>query len=294
MKKVSLYIFYLMLSLFLAAIILEGLFTYSHYHFTPRTPEDWVMSMDSEDKFDYIILGSSRALNNLDPIQIGQLTGKYGINLGVYDGQPFDTKLFVQQLINKKITKSIYIQVDDSWNNWNLNRKSIAGWLPYLDEEDIWQEFEELENKEYYYLKHVPFYKYTKFDSEIGIRDYIKGLTGQELRYIKSIGFIPIPSTNVIKEDARSLKYDVTLTDTANPHITEIMDLCKENEVDIVFFTSPIFNATNDHVLLGKYLPGYYDFTHLIKNPDLFADHRHLNANGAAYFGEYICQIFED
>ena len=292
MKKVSLNILYLMLSLLLVAFALENIFTYGHYNFIPRTPVDWVMSMDSLDTQDYVILGSSRSLNNLDPIQIEQLTGKRGINLGVYGGQPFDTKLFVQQLIKKKIAKSIYIQVDDSWNNWDPGLKPITGWLPYMKEENIWQEFEELGNNEYYYLKSIPFYKYAKFDSEIGFRDLVKGLTGQQLRSIKNFGHIP--SYEVLKKKNRALEYEVSLLDRANPHIAEIINLCADNDVDIVFFTSPIFNATQDFSLLNKYLPSYFDFTYLIKNPDLFADHRHLNATGVAYFGEHICKIFEN
>ncbi|MFT7034170.1 MAG: hypothetical protein ACJA2S_002680 [Cyclobacteriaceae bacterium] len=291
MKKISLNILYLMLSLLLLAFAMEQLFTFGHYNFTPRSPVDWVMKLDGSATYDYVILGSSRSLNNLDPFQIEQLTGKRGINLGVSSGQPFDTKLFAQQLIKKRITKSIYIQVDDGWNNWDLGHKSISGWLPYMKEENIWAEFEELENKEYYYLKNIPFYKYAKFDSEIGVRDFLKGLTGQQLSSIKTFGHVPYHE--VLKKENRSLEYDVSLLDKANPHITEIIDLCKNNDIDVIFFTAPIFNANQDHSLLHKYLPNYFDFTNLIKNPDLFADLRHLNADGVAYFGEHICHIFE-
>lgn len=291
MKKVSLNILYLVLSLIIVAYILENIFTYSHYNFAPRSPVDWVMALDSSDTYDYIILGSSRSLNNLDPIQIEQITGKHGINLGVNSGQPFDTKLFAQQLIKKRITKSIFIQVDDSWNNWNLSYKSIPGWLPFMKEESIWQEFEELGNKEYYYLKNIPFYKYAKFESEIGVRDFLKGLSGQQLSSIKTLGHFAYHK--VLTKENRSLEYDISLLDKPNPHITEIITLCKENEVDLIFFTSPIFNATDDHSLLSEYLPSYFDFTHLIKNPDLFADRRHLNADGVTSFGEQICHIFE-
>lgn len=280
-----------MLSLLLAAYILENIFTSAHYNFTPRSPVDWVMKLDSLDTYDYVILGSSRSLNNLAPIQIEHLTGKRGINLGVNSGQPFDTKLFAQQLIKKRITKSIFIQVDDGWNNSDLSHKSISGWLPYMKEENIWKEFEELGHQEYYYLKNIPFYKYAKFDSEIGVRDFVKGLTGQQLKSIKNFGHVP--SNAILKKEKRSLAYDFTLLDKANPHITEILNLCKENDIDVIFFTSPIFNASHDHSLLNKYLPNYFDFTHLIKNPDLFADHRHLNADGVAHFGEQICHIFE-
>jgi hypothetical protein len=292
MKKVSLNIFYLILSLLLTAFILENIFTSGHYNFTPRSTVDWVMKLDSLDTYDYVILGSSRSLNNLDPIQIEQLTGKRGINMGVNSGQPFDTKLFAQQLIKKRITKSIYIQVDDGWNNWRLSHKSISGWLPYIKEASIWKEFEELDNKEYYYLKNIPFYKYAKFDSEIGVRNFIKGLTGQRLRSIKNFGHVP--SYTVLKKEKRSLKYDFSLQDKANPHITEILSLCKANDIEVIFFTAPVFNATHDHSLLNKHLPNYFDFTYSIKNPDLFADRRHLNADGVAYFGEYICNIFEN
>ena len=292
MKKVSLNILYLVLSLVIVAYILENLFTYAHYNFTPRSPVDWVMKLDSSATYDYVILGSSRSLNNLDPIQIEQLTGKRGINLGVNSGQPFDTKLFVQQLIKKRITKSIYIQVDDGWNNWNLSYKSIPGWLPFLEEDSIWKEFEELENKEYYYLKNIPFYKYAKFDSEIGVRDFLKGLTGQQLSSIKNFGHVAYHK--VLKKENRTLEYNFSLLDKANPHITEIIELCKNNNIDVFFFTAPILNASQDHSVLQNYLPNYFDFTYLIKDPELFADLRHLNADGVAYFGEHICHIFEN
>jgi hypothetical protein len=273
------------------AYVLEHLFTYAHYNFVPRSPVDWVMALDSTDRYDYVILGSSRSLNNLDPAQIEQLTGKRGINLGVSSGQPFDTKLFFQQLIKKRITKSIYIQVDDGWNNWDLGHKSISGWLPYMKEEYIWEEFKELENKEYYYVKNIPFYKYAKFDSEIGVRDFLKGFTGQRLSTIKTFGHVAYHK--VLKKENRSLEYNISLLDKANPHITEILELSKINDIDIIFFTAPIFNANHDHALLHKYLPNYFDFTYLIKNPELFADRRHLNGAGVAYFGEHICHIFE-
>ena len=290
MKKVFLTLLIYISVLLLIAIIFERLFTDSHYKNVSRNPVDWVMSLDSTDVYDYLVLGSSRTLNTVDPFQIEVLTKKHGINLGLQDAKPFDLKLFVKRLIKKNITHTLYIQIDDSWNINEAGEKSTVNWLPYLNEEAIWKEFEKLDDKKYFYYKNIPFYKYAHYDSEIGIRDFCKGLTQQKLSTIKDRGFIPL--YEVLKTSERDREYPFTLQDEFNIHIKEIITLCKENGVSVFFFTAPIYKADGNHSILLKYLPNYYDFTNLISDPEYFYAGRHLNAKGAKLFTEKLSLLF--
>ncbi|GHC51658.1 hypothetical protein [Ulvibacter litoralis] len=289
MKKLLLKTLFYLLVIAITAFVFEKLFTYTHYHNAPRSSEDWVMSLDSTDTFDYVLLGSSRVLNNIDPKIIEEKTGKKGINLGVYGGQAFDIKLFAERLINLKNTAHLYIQVDDSWNNDREGKTSSFNWLPFIEEDFVWEQFNALENEQYWYYKHIPFYKYASFDSEIGIRDFIKGITNQKLKSIADSGFISLEEE--IPSEEASKTYPFKLKDTMNLQINHILRMCTENNVPVTFFTAPIFNAEGDHSILNKYLPNYHDFTNTYSNPDYFKDRRHLNATGAFHFSEKIADI---
>jgi len=290
MKKLILNIVLWIFSLSLLAIIFEALFTYSNYNLTPRNPVSWLMSLDSKRTYDYAVLGSSRTLYHLNPNQIEKLTHKRGINFGLQDAKPFDIKLFVIQLIKKNITKNIYIQIDDSWNYTDAGEKSTVHWLPFINEENIWNEFKKLKDKKYYYYKNIPFYKYANFDSEIGIRDYIKGIAKQPLSTIEANGYLTLYGE--LPKNKRNSKYSIKIKDTLNVHISEILALCKKNDVKVIFFTSPIYNAIGNHLLLNNYLPNYYDYTDLISEPQYFVDPRHLNAEGTKIFNDSLSKIF--
>lgn len=291
MKKLLLTTLFYLLVLVLTAFVFEKLFTYSHYNNVPRSPEDWVMSLDSTTTYDYVLLGSSRVLNNLDPEVIEKKTGKKGINLGSYSAQMFDIKIFTQQLIKQEITKHLYIQVDDSWNNSREGSLSSFRWLPFIHEDHVWEQFNSLENKTYWYYKHIPFYKYASYDSEIGIRDYIKGITNQKLKSIAHLGFTSIDEKITAEEASKT--YPFKIKDTMNLQIASILKMCAENTIQVTFFTAPIFNAEGNHSILKKYLPRFYDFTHAFEAPTYFKDRRHLNAKGALLFSEKISEIIK-
>lgn len=282
MKKLLFKTLFYFFIIALTAFVFEKLFTYSHYNNAPRSSEDWVMSLDSTDTYDYVLLGSSRVLNNVDPIVIEKETGKKGINLGVYGGQMFDVKLFAQQLIKQKNTNHLYIQIDDSWNNSREGSTSSFNWLPFINEDDVWEQFKSLENDKYWYFKHLPFYKYATYDSEIGIRDYIKGITNQELKSIEDAGFIALDEQ--ISAEEASKTYPFTLTDSINLQVEHLLKMCAQNNIQVTFFTAPIFNAEGNHSVLKKYLPTYYDFTNVFEDAKYFKDRRHLNSKGAYKF----------
>ena len=291
MNKFLFNILYYLIAIAIIAFVFEYLFTNSHYKNVPRNPVSWAMSMDSTNVYDYVVLGSSRALHHVDPLQIEKLTGKRGLNLGLQDAKPFDIKLFVRHLIDKKITNSIYVQIDDSWNIDQGGEKSSLNWLPFIDEVFVWEEFEKLGLKKYHYYKHIPFYKYARYESEIGIRDYIKGLIGQELSTIKDMGYISLEE--VMKDQDRSKKYLIDIKDTVNIHLEEVLTLSEVNHVKITFFTAPIYNSEGNHSILKKYLPNYYDYTDSISDPKYFADSRHLNSEGAKIFVNKMIDLFK-
>ena len=157
MKKFLKSIVILSFLVFLISLLLDKTYTYIHYNCAPRNKPDYIMGLNDKNSLDYAVFGSSRVLHNINIDLIEKETGKKGFNFGVPGSSVFEIKLSVQQIIKRKITKNIYVQIDYIWNELESGGDCTVDWLTYINENDIWNEFEKIDNDNHLsFIKEYP------------------------------------------------------------------------------------------------------------------------------------------
>lgn len=193
----------------------------------------------------------------------------------------------LNEFLKKMIVKKVYIQIDYSFNLNDPHHMARVPWMPYLEEEDIYEEFEKY-GSEYFLLRHIPFYKYQLFDPQLGFRNAFLILMGKKGNFIKEKGFMPIIGR---RSKERGFE-DGVLKDEENPILNEIVALCENKGIELFFYTAPYFNYTEDFNMLKKHLPNYHNFSNTIIDKNFFADGNHLNEEGSDVFTEMFYDTF--
>ena len=282
MKKFLKNIAILSIIIIIMSLILDKTYTYIHYNSAPRNSPDYIMSLKEKDSLNYAVFGSSRVLHNIDINLIEQETAKKGFNFGIPGSSVFEIKLSVQQVIKRKITKNIYIQIDYIWNEFYSGGECTVDWLTYINENDIWNEFQKIDNNndKYYLYRKIPFLRYCKYGSKLGFRELLISLSNKEMTVINNKGFVPL--FGKLKNNKKPMSY--ILKEEPNPHLQDIIKLCKKENVNLFFFTSPIYNFKGNNKVLKESLPNYKDFSNAIPDSKYYQDNTHLNNEGSFNF----------
>jgi len=290
MKKFFKNIIYLLAIIVLLSLGLDKLYTYIHYNGAPRNIPDYIMSLSPKDTLDYAIFGSSRALHGLDPKLINAKTNKKGFNFGVPGSSVFEIKLSVQQILKKNITKNVYIQIDYIWNEFYSGGACTIDWLTFINEKEIWNEFNKIDlNHEYILYKKIPFYRYIKYDSKLGFREITMSALNRKIAGLEdNRGYVPLFRT--LKDSNSTFTYH--LKPEFNSHISDIITFCKKRGVNLYFFTAPIYNFQGNNEILNKNLENYKDFSNSIKNYKRYQDNTHLNKQGSILFTELFIDTY--
>jgi len=89
---------------------------------------------------------------------------------------------------------------------------------------------------------------------------------------------------------------ECTLSESQNIYLNKIIDLCKFHRIELVLVSTPLHStypnrdqgcAKKYHTVNLENIP-WYDFTYLDLADSLFADHEHLNQNGAIVFSKHL------
>jgi hypothetical protein len=291
MKQFILYLIYMASALVLILYGLEFLYEYNMHHGTARTKPALLMSSWSDDKkFDYAIVGSSRAAMHLNAVTIEKETGKKGFNFGVNGSELFENKLTIKVLIKKEITQKVFLQIDNNFDTEIPDKANSANWLPFTNKKYIGDEFQKLENKDEYTLyEKIPFYKYLSHDGHIGFRENFMSLMGRENPSFKNLGLLN-DKKSILKDSISEFKYVVNKKN--NKQLNEIIDLCKKNNVELILFTSPFYRPDKKIELFEENFENYYDFSDALNDYKLYYNPTHLNSTGAEKFTKLFIEEF--
>lgn len=261
---------------------LEYYFTYTYYTAKyPRLKTALVKQIKVSDSLDYALIGSSRCIGHVYTDVIEKETGLKGINLGYSSCKPFGVKLMVKELAKNTKIKRIFIQVDYSFNEETPNDIAKINWYPFIKEKHIYEELHKY-NKNTYYLKTIPLYRFLKYESMLGLRFTL-------------LSIFKKANNNHQNRNRKAIYFDmlkVQLEDIPNSHMDEIINICKSENIRLSFFTTPIYSDINNGAILKKHLPNYYDFSKTISNKNLFLDELHLNHEGATLFTKTFIDTF--
>ncbi|MBU2929545.1 hypothetical protein [Winogradskyella psychrotolerans] len=273
---------YFIVTIFLFFILLVILdFTYSciyRYPVHARNKVSWLMNKPANKVYDYAIFGSSRVFFHLNPEQIKSKTGLNGINLGYPASNNFEIKLMVQEFLKHQKTKKIFIQVDDQYNKEHFDPTAIIPWLPFIHNATIYNEIKAVDSTAVY-KKYLPFYRYMIYDSKLGFRELMMSFINPN-KFESTNGFIPMFNGNNERKTAKN----IVLENKKNSHLEAIIDICKNKNVDVFFFTAPYYDTNINTNVLEQNLPNYKDFSNTFEREDYFSNSSHLNERGAEAF----------
>jgi hypothetical protein len=237
--------------------------------------------------YDYIVVGSSRALHHVDPAVLEREFGVRALNLGEQDSNALDAFRVVRDFLAGNTARLVLVHVDKEWDLTGSSPLVTSLYAPFIREVKDDDDGRDLFGADYAPYRWLPFYRYVKLGPAIGFREVLYALLGK--RRLPASGFSPLHGSG--------FKTNVNMTqpkfpDRMNADYRRILDLCRERGVDVRFFTSPCHGMRYDSAILAKYLPGYSDFSAALPDRKYFGDPRHMNASGAEAFTRLLGEFY--
>ena len=270
----------------LAAIGLDFAYTTVLARFSDRSVLRRVRHMHGR-HYDYIIIGSSRALHHVDPAVLESEFGKRGLNLGEQDSYGLDAYRVLRDFLDTNTADAVFVHVDKEWCQQGSSPLVTSLYAPFARETKDSGDGRDLFASDYSMYRWLPFFRYVKLGPAIGFREVVFSLLGK--RRLAENGFSPLHGTG-FNTDVNMEQ--PTFPDRMNPDYGRIMELCRERGVSVHCFTSPCHGMHYDAVTLAKYLPGYEDFSAALPDRKYFGDPRHMNAAGAEAFTRLLGETY--
>lgn len=284
------YILKITLVFIISAYVLDFAFTYLFQHSQPYTKAQYIHTLKNQ-KFDYIFMGSSRVENSVIPEIIEQKTNKKTLNLGMSALKLKDMIFILKLLKEYNISyKKIFIQVDYSYNKQEDYSKFFSSeLLPYSSNSgNEITNYLAATNSNYFFLKHVPFLKYSSSEQLIGFRKIFLSSLKRTTIFSKNKGYKAIfgSSVKVIEEMPNYLI-------ESNKYQLEIDNFAKKEKLNVNYFSTPVSNNTRNLDFfnkLKKNIPSLTNLHDVIAEEKYFNDNCHLNDEGAIVFTNILIE----
>lgn len=290
MKKFLIYIAKIILVIVLLAFLLDGLYTYIFRHSNNRGKIEKVFNSKAQ-KFDVVILGSSRA-NNHFVAPMFEERGLKTFNYGMSGGHLFEASLMLKLMIERKYQiKNVILEADLNLSNEHQAEGIAALFLPYIHNSKIIKEHFE-EEKDFAELYYLPFYRYIKYDNKIGFRETLFAAFQKKTNSLDNLGYYPLE-----KHKNANMKNDIVNLNPLlhNKYYEEIKNLCKANHINFIAVMTPMCENTkgmNYFDKVKKAYPEIHNYENVVIEDKYFASCGHMNDAGARIFTAKILNDF--
>jgi len=290
MKKFLIYIAKIILVIVLLAFLLDGLYTYIFRHSNNRGKIEKVFNSKAQ-KFDVVILGSSRA-NNHFVAQMFEDKGLKTFNYGMSGGHLFEASLMLKLMIERQYSiKNVILEADLNLSNEHQAEGIAALFLPYIHNSKIIKEHFE-EEKDFAELYYLPFYRYIKYDNKIGFRETLFAAFQKKTNSLDNLGYYPLE-----KHKNANMKNDIVNLNPLphNKYYEEIKNLCKANHINFIAVMTPMCENTkgmNYFDKVKKAYPEIHNYENVVIEDKYFASCGHMNDAGARIFTAKILNDF--
>jgi hypothetical protein len=252
---------------------------------------------------DIVIGGSSRALNNVDPRVIQNMTGLSTFNIGI-NGSQTDMQVAVfKTYLRHNAKPTLLIHSLDSFT-FVTSRGGVffpGQYLPYLKEDAIYQALSAIDG-DTWRARYLPLYGYAVQDMNFTWLTGVRGLLGWNPREDHYLGFEPRHGhwTDDFARfrDSRPDGIRFEIEPEGVRAFDEFMKLCRDLEIRVLLVYSPVYYEmqaleNNRDEIFGRFneIAQRYDAALLdySRSPisfrkDYFVNSEHLNAEGAAAF----------
>lgn len=290
MKKFLIYIAKIILVIVLLAFLLDGLYTYIFRHSNNRGKIEKVFNSKAQ-KFDVVILGSSRA-NNHFVAPMFEDKGLKTFNYGMSGGHLFEASLMLKLMIERQYSiKNVILEADLNLSNEHQAEGIAALFLPYIHNSKIIKEHFE-EEKDFAELYYLPFYRYIKYDNKIGFRETLFAAFQKKTNSLDNLGYYPLE-----KHKNANMKNDIVNLNPLphNKYYEEIKNLCKANHINFIAVMTPMCENTkgmNYFDKVKKAYPEIHNYENVVIEDKYFASCGHMNDAGARIFTAKILNDF--
>jgi hypothetical protein len=290
MKQFLIYTGKIILSTMLIAIVLDGLFTLSFFQAKNRGKIEAVFNSKPQ-KFDLVILGSSRA-NNHFVSQIFEDKNIKTFNYGISGGHLFETSLLLKLMIERKyVIKNIILEADLNLSNDELSEGIAADFLPFIHNSDIIKKHFETQ-KDFNELYYIPFYRYIKYGNMIGFREAFFSVINKKTNALDNLGYYPLE-----KHKNGNMKNNIVNLNPLphNKYYEEIKNICKANHINFIAVMTPMCEnvaGMNYFEKVHKAYPEIHNYENVVIENKYFSSCGHMNDEGAKIFTTKILKDF--
>jgi hypothetical protein len=272
------------------AVALDFIYTAVYLQSSNRGKIENVFNSKNE-KYDVVILGSSRA-NNHFVAQMFEEKGLKTFNYGMSGGHLFEASLLLKLMIERNYQiKNIILEADLSLSNEHQAEGISAKFLPYLHQSEIIRNHFEQES-DFIELYYIPFYRYIKYDAKIGVRETLFTLAHKKSSWLDNKGYYPLgkaPNANM-KNNIANLK-----PLRHNKYYEEIKQICKDNNINFIAIMTPMCENTkgiNYFEKVKKLYPEIHNYENVVVEDKYFSSCGHLNDTGARLLTARILKDF--
>lgn len=233
----------------------------------------------SQNKFNYLILGSSTGLMTLNTIQIDSISHKKGLNISLDDSSLSSHYLMLQHFyqLNKK-TKTLILAVtpwDCGEKNPKINENDYR-FLPYINQEYIYNYYVELQKSKINVLaltKYFPIIGVSYYNAELFFPSILAFVKPEKRNKFDQKGNFKYPN---LGKPTNKEEHELNLVFN-NPYLKKITTFCKTNKIKLIIYQSPLYKTK---VVQTKANFEFINHSNLIKSANYFYDDIHVNEKG--------------
>ncbi|OOV20682.1 hypothetical protein BXU10_01355 [Flavobacterium sp. LM4] len=288
MKKFCFFIFKILLLVFTLSVLIDYIYSTCYLQTRQRGKIGFIFNSEPQ-KFDVIILGSSRANNHL----VSKMFTDKGLrtfNFGMQGSKLFESDLVLKLLLERKcIIKNVIIDVDVTLKSERKSEANCLKFLPYFHRSQVIKKhFEGL--KDYNAFCYIPFYRYLKYDTKIGFREAFFCSINKKSHELDYGGYNALPSLN------QKLKVEnLNFNPKPNRYYEEIKEICKINRINLIAIMTPVCDNVKgiDYFKkVNKLYPEIHNYENVVIEDKYFSSCGHMNDNGAKMFTAKILKDF--
>jgi hypothetical protein len=187
--------------------------------------------------------------------------------------------------------KNIILEADLNLTSDHRAEGISSKFLPYLHDSEIVKEHF-LDEADFNYLYYIPFYRYIKFDAQIGIREMLFQAIHKKTNHLQSFGYHALQNGKIgnMKNNIVSLK-----PLPHNKYYEDIKQICKTNKINLITVMTPMCEnviGMNYFEKVKKAYPEIYNYENVVVENKYFSSCGHMNDVGARLFTARIIKDF--
>ena len=289
MKVFFLFIGKIMVVLLLSAFALDLGYSYVYSKSTTRNKVENVINSTGK-KFDVIMMGSSRA-NNHFVAELFVDRGYKAFNYGISGSKLQETALLLELMMaNNFEIKNLILEVDLNINSDTYSFGNQAKYMPFITTNSLISNYYQDKLLDYNIVVYAPFYRYIKYEPQIGFREMVFSLMKRPSNSLLNYGLYPLIN------EGKNMSHD--LTDKApkrNLSYELIKKICKENDIRLIVVTTPLCENTKGMDYFSKInsiYPEILNYENCVVKDKYFSSCGHLNYEGAKMLTSKIINDF--